>query len=132
MDREARVLALVEHARNPRRKGILSDADVMVPGGSPKCGGSVVVFLKGDGNGGIHDVFFTGEGDTISMGATSMVLEKVHEGNLTMEEVLDLDYLTFLEGLGWQRGVRGLLRQGGPAASPGQGHRRRGVHGRTP
>ncbi len=71
-----------------------------VPGGSPECGGSVVVYLKGDGDGRIEDLSYTGEGDTISMGATSIILQKVLDEDLTMEEVLELDYDEFVEELG--------------------------------
>jgi nitrogen fixation protein NifU and related proteins len=98
--RQERIAALVEHATNPRHKRVLEDADVAVPGGSPECGGSVVVYLKGDGNGGVRDLSWTGEGDTISMGATSIAVEKVREEGLSMGEVLDLDYERFVEGLG--------------------------------
>jgi nitrogen fixation NifU-like protein len=71
-----------------------------MPGGSPECGGSVVIYLKGDGDGRIEDLSFTGEGDTISMGATSIILQKVLGEGLTMVEVLALDYDEFVEGLG--------------------------------
>ena len=71
-----------------------------VPGGSPECGGSVVVYLEGDGNGGIRNASWTGQGDTISMGATSIVMERVRDEGLTMQQVLDLDYEEFVDGLG--------------------------------
>jgi len=73
---------------------------VEVPGGSPECGGSVVVYLKGNGNGGIRNASWTGQGDTISMGATSIVMERVRDEGLTMQQVLDLDYEEFVDGLG--------------------------------
>jgi nitrogen fixation NifU-like protein len=100
LDRKDRIAVLVEHSKNPRHKGVLEGADVEMPGGSPECGGSVVVYLKGDGNGGIGDLSWTGQGDTISMGATSIALERVKGGGITMREVLDLDYEAFVEGLG--------------------------------
>jgi len=100
LDRKDRIALLVEHSKNPRHKGVLEGADVEMPGGSPECGGSVVVYLKGDGNGGIGDLSWTGQGDTISMGATSIAIERVMEGDLTMREVLDLDYEAFVDGLG--------------------------------
>ena len=56
MDRQGRISLLVEHARNPRHEGALEGADVTMPGGGPECGGSVVVYLKGDGNGRIEDL----------------------------------------------------------------------------
>lgn len=71
-----------------------------MPGGSAECGGSVVIYLKGDGNGCIKDVSFTGQGDTLSMGATSMILEQVRREGLTMDEILALDYGEFVERVG--------------------------------
>ena len=100
MDRKKRIEVLVDHVKNPRRKGVLDDADVAMPGGSPECGGSVVVYLKGENDGRIEEVSFTGEGDTISMAASSMVMEKVHAENLDMEGVLALDYDEFVESVG--------------------------------
>ena len=100
MDRQDRIAVLVEHSKNPRNKWVLAGADVEVPGGSPECGGSVVVYLKGNGNGGIRNASWTGQGDTISMGATSIVMERVRDEGLTMQQVLDLDYEEFVDGLG--------------------------------
>ena len=100
MERKDRISHLVELAGSPRYQGVLEDADVAMAGGGPECGGSVVVYLKGDGNGRIEDLSFTGQGDTISMAAASMVMQKVLEEELTMGEVLDLDYMTFVESLG--------------------------------
>jgi nitrogen fixation NifU-like protein len=100
LDRKRRVDLLVEHSRNPRHKGILTGVDVAMPGGSPECGGSVVVYLRGDGNGGIRELSWTGQGDTISMAGTSIIVERVRDEGLTMQEVLDLGYEGFVEGLG--------------------------------
>ncbi len=100
MERKDRISRLVEHASNLRYHGVLEDADVAMAGGGPECGGSIVVYLKGDGNGRIEDLSFTGQGDTISMAAASMVMQKVLEEELTMGEVLDLDYGAFVESLG--------------------------------
>ena len=100
MERKDRISRLVEHASNLRYQGVLEDADVAMAGGGPECGGSVVVYLKGDGNGRIEDLSFTGQGDTISMAAASMVMQKVLEEELTMGEVLDLDYGAFVESVG--------------------------------
>ncbi len=100
MERRDRVAFLVDHYRNPRHEGVLEGADVPMPGGGPECGGSVVVYLKGGGDGRIEGLSFTGAGDTISMGATSIIMQKVHDEGLTMEEVLDLDYGAFVEELG--------------------------------
>ena len=99
MDRQRQIAALVEHARNPRHNGPLAGADVEMPGGSPECGGSVVVYLEGDGDR-ISDLSFTGQGDTISMGAVSMLMQMIHDEGLTMDEVLELDYEAFVDRVG--------------------------------
>ena len=100
MDRKSQVAKLVEHAKNPVHKEVLGDADVAIPGGSPECGGSVTVYLKGDGNGGIRDISWTGQGDTISMGAASIAVERVREERLGPEEILALDYDAFVDSIG--------------------------------
>jgi nitrogen fixation protein NifU and related proteins len=94
---------LVEHARNPRHKNeesVQKNADVAMPGGSPECGGSVVIYLKGGDDGKIERLSWTGHGDTISMGATSIVVERILGEDLSMEEVLGLDYEEFIDSLG--------------------------------
>jgi nitrogen fixation protein NifU and related proteins len=94
---------LVEHAKNPRHKNVedvQEEADVAVPGGSPECGGSVVVYLKGGDDGKIERLSWTGQGDTISMGATSIVLERILDEGLSMEEILEMDYEEFVDSLG--------------------------------
>jgi nitrogen fixation protein NifU and related proteins len=94
---------LVEHARSPRHKnegGIPEDADVTMPGGSPECGGSVVIYLKGDADGNVEWLSWTGQGDTISMGATSIVVESILSEGLGMQEILELDYEEFVDSLG--------------------------------
>ena len=91
---------LVEHFESPRYKGALEDADVVVPGGSPDCGGSVTVYLKGDGNGRVEALSWTGQGDTISMGATSIVVDSILSNNLRMDEILEEDYEGLIDFLG--------------------------------
>ena len=100
MGRQDQIALLVDHSKNPRHKGVLEGADVAMPGGGPECGGSVVIYLKGDGDGRIEDLSFTGEGDTIIMGAASVIMKKVHDEDLTMDEVLALDYGAFVEEIG--------------------------------
>ncbi len=99
MDRKERVAKLVDHSKNPRHSGVLEDADVAMPGGSPECGGSVIMYIKGDGDR-ISGLSFTGDGDTISMGAASIIVEKTLSRNFTMEEVLALDYDEWVDEIG--------------------------------
>jgi nitrogen fixation protein NifU and related proteins len=98
--RQVQIAALVEHYQNPRHRSVLEDADVAMPGGSPECGGSVVVYLKAGEEGRIDALSFTGEGDIISQAATSMILEQVLNEGLAMDEILALDYETFVDRVG--------------------------------
>ncbi len=103
MDRQLQIQILLDHYQKPRHRGELPDADVAMPGGNPGCGDVVTVYLKGaEDHEHIEDVSYEGEGCTISMAASSMLLEEVHDGNLTMNEVLDMDYNEMIEQLGRQ------------------------------
>ena len=94
---------LLDHYQRPRHRGALEDADVEMPGGNPGCGDVVTVYLKGaEDQEHIGDVSYEGEGCTISMAASSMLLEDVHRGDLTMDQVLEMDYNEMIEKLGRQ------------------------------
>ena len=99
MERKERVARLVEHAKSDAYRGEIADANIAQPGGSPECGGSVIIYLKGEGEA-IEALSFTGEGDTISMGSASILMQRVHDENLDMQQVLDLDYEGFVEEIG--------------------------------
>ena len=74
-----------------------------MPGGNPGCGDVVTVYLKAaDDQEHIEEATYEGEGCTISMAASSMLLEDVHRGDLTMDQVLEMDYHEMIEQLGRQ------------------------------
>ena len=103
MDRQLQIQILLDHYQRPRHRGALEDADVQMPGGNPGCGDVVTVYLKGtEDHEHIEDVSYEGEGCTISMAASSMLLEQVHEGDLTMDQVLEMNYNEMIEQLGRQ------------------------------
>jgi nitrogen fixation NifU-like protein len=103
LDRQLQIQILLDHYQRPRHRGALEDADVQMPGGNPGCGDVVTVYLKGArDHEHIEDVSYEGEGCTISMAASSMLLEEVVEGNLTMDQVLEMDYNEMIEKLGRQ------------------------------
>ena len=70
MDRQTRIALLVDHYKNPRRRGALPDADVSMPGGNPGCGDVVTMHVKAaPDEDRIEAVRFEGEGCTISQAA---------------------------------------------------------------
>ena len=103
MDRQLQIQFLLDHYQRPRHRGALDDVDVQMPGGNPGCGDVVTVYLKGGGDHQhIEGVSYEGEGCTISMAAASMLLEQVREEDLTMDQVLEMDYNEMIEKLGRQ------------------------------
>ena len=103
MDRQLQIQILLDHYQKPRHRGALDDADVAMPGGNPGCGDVVTVYLKAaDDQEHIEGATYEGEGCTISMAASSMLLEDVLRGGLTMDQVLELDYHEMIEQLGRQ------------------------------
>jgi nitrogen fixation NifU-like protein len=103
LDRQLQIQILLDHYEKPRHRGALEDADVAMPGGNPGCGDVVTVYLKAaDDQEHIERATYEGEGCTISMAASSMLLEDVHRGDLTMDQVLELDYHEMIEQLGRQ------------------------------
>jgi nitrogen fixation protein NifU and related proteins len=103
LDRQLQIQFLLDHYQRPRHRGALDDADVQMPGGNPGCGDVVTVYLKGaEDHERIEGVSYEGEGCTISMAAASMLLEQVREEDLTMDQVLAMDYNEMIEKLGRQ------------------------------
>ena len=103
MDRQLQIQILLDHYEKPRHRGVLEEADVAMPGGNPGCGDVVTIYLKAaDDQEHIERATYEGEGCTISMAASSMLLEDVHRGDLTMDQVLELDYHEMIEQLGRQ------------------------------
>jgi nitrogen fixation NifU-like protein len=100
LSRQSQIAALVERYQNLPHQGVIEGADVVMPGGSPECGGSIVIYLVGGEEGRIRGLSFTGQGDIISQAATSLILEQVMDDGLTMSEVLALDYEAFIDRVG--------------------------------
>jgi nitrogen fixation NifU-like protein len=103
LDRQLQIQILLDHYEKPRHRGSLEDAHVAMPGGNPGCGDVVTMYLKAaDDHEHIESATYEGEGCTISMAASSMLLEEIHRGELTMDQVLEMDYHEMIDQLGRQ------------------------------
>ncbi|MBI2615392.1 MAG: iron-sulfur cluster assembly scaffold protein [Gemmatimonadetes bacterium] len=101
MDRETRIAWLVDHARRPRHRGKLPDADAQVPGGNPGCGDVITMYVQGqNGEDRLAAVGFEGEGCILSQAAASILAERVNRQRPTFEEVLAMSYEDMLDLLG--------------------------------
>lgn len=75
LDRQAYIEFLLDHYQNPRNKGRIEDADVVVSGGNPGCGDVVTMYIKVGDDDRIASVHFEGEGCTISQAGASIIAE---------------------------------------------------------
>jgi nitrogen fixation NifU-like protein len=98
MQRQDYTEQLLEHYESPRYYGALPAADVVVQGENPGCGDFVTIYLKTNTNGTVEAVQFEGEGCTISLAATSMLMEMVH--GKTLAQIQAIDYNALIEQLG--------------------------------
>ena len=98
VDRQAYIELLLDHYENPRNRGAMPDAHVVLGGGNPGCGDIVTVYLKIDEREHIAAVSFEGEGCTISQAGASVVTEMVL--GKALSEIRSMDLNTMIDELG--------------------------------
>jgi nitrogen fixation NifU-like protein len=96
MDRQLFLDYILDHYHNPRRRGRIEDADVVLKGGNPGCGDVVIIYIKRDGE--KLEICFEGEGCTISQACASIVCE--YTNGKSAEEILKIDYKFLEENIG--------------------------------
>jgi nitrogen fixation NifU-like protein len=88
---------ILDHYRNPRNKGRISDADVSFHDSNPLCGDEIDIHLKVEDDI-VKDIKFEGRGCAISQASASMLTEMVINKSLT--SVRDLGKDDILENIG--------------------------------
>lgn len=68
---------ILDHSRNPRHFGRLSDATHTASGINPLCGDKLKLYLRVDGNGCIESSSFEGSGCAISVASASLMTDTV-------------------------------------------------------
>jgi nitrogen fixation NifU-like protein len=96
MDRQLFLDYILDHYHNPRRRGRIEDADVVLKGGNPGCGDVVIIYIKRDGE--KLEISFEGEGCTVSQACASIVCE--YANGKSAEEILKIDYKFLEENIG--------------------------------
>jgi nitrogen fixation NifU-like protein len=89
---------ILDHYRNPRNYGELSDATFSHAGENPSCGDEIRVDVALDGDGVIEHAAFSGEGCAISQAAASMLTGELV--GMTLDELDELDRDDVLDLLG--------------------------------
>ena len=88
---------ILDHYRNPRNKGRISDADVTFHDSNPLCGDEIDIHLKVEDDI-VKDIKFEGRGCAISQASASMLTEMVMNKSLTSVKELGKDDI--LENIG--------------------------------
>jgi nitrogen fixation NifU-like protein len=88
---------ILDHYRNPRNKGRLTDPDVTIHDSNPLCGDEIDMHLRVEEDK-IKDIKFEGRGCAISQASASMLTEMVMNKPLTM--VKNLAKEDILENIG--------------------------------
>jgi nitrogen fixation protein NifU and related proteins len=88
---------ILDHYRNPRNKGRISNADVSFHDSNPLCGDEIDIHLKVEDNI-VKDIKFEGRGCAISQASASMLTEMVMNKPLTSVKELGKDDI--LENIG--------------------------------
>ena len=98
MNRQHYIDRLLEHYESPRYREAHPDADIVLQGVNPGCGDIINIYLNVGENGVAREIWFDGEGCTISQGAVSILLEMVQGQPLA--EIEAIDYNDLVEKLG--------------------------------
>jgi len=88
---------ILDHYKNPRGHGVISDPDAQAEGQNPLCGDEVSIAVEFEGDT-IADVKFQGRGCAISQAATSMLMDMVK--GRTAHEVASMSRDELLEEVG--------------------------------
>lgn len=96
--REEQIEFIMEHYEDPVNWGSMEDADVVQKMGNPGCGDIVTVYLKVNDRDEVERVSFEGEGCTISMAGTSMLVEMIEGKPLSEVEAMPQDLIIDLLG----------------------------------
>jgi nitrogen fixation NifU-like protein len=88
---------ILDHYRNPRNKGTIDNADVVIHDSNPLCGDQIDIYLKVV-EGQVKDIKFDGKGCAISQASASMLTEMVMDKPLTIAKDISKDEV--LENIG--------------------------------
>lgn len=88
---------ILDHYRNPRNKGRISDPDASFHDSNPLCGDEIDIHLKVEDDV-VKDIKFEGRGCAISQASASMLTEMVMNKSLTSVKELGKDDI--LENIG--------------------------------
>ena len=93
---------ILDHYKNPRRRGTLDPADISYEDDNPLCGDRIRIDLRVDDDERIVDAAFSGQGCAISQASASMLMEEIV--GKTLAEVKSMSREDILDMLGIELG----------------------------
>ncbi|MFB6092433.1 MAG: Fe-S cluster assembly sulfur transfer protein SufU [Haloquadratum sp.] len=91
---------ILDHYKNPRNKGEMSDPDFTHTGENPSCGDTITMQIRlEDDDETIDYVSFTGDGCAISQASASMLSERLRGMTLSELDEMDTDDVTEMLGV---------------------------------
>jgi nitrogen fixation NifU-like protein len=121
MTRQEAIEFLLEHYEPPYHRGTLEHPDIEVTGGNPGCADVITMQATFDEHGHLKDVYFDGEGCTVSMAAASYVSE-ITEGK-SPDEIEALSFEDLMDAMG-----REVVMTRPTCATTALGTLKQGVH----
>jgi nitrogen fixation NifU-like protein len=99
MERQDYIDLIIDHYENPRQRGAVENASVVVAGGNPSCGDVVTLYVTVDPDSErIVDIHFEGDGCTISQAGASLITEQM--AGKTLSEVEQMGYDVVVDIMG--------------------------------
>ncbi len=90
--------AILDHYKNPRNFGHLTNPDAKVEEGNVTCGDRIVMEIRVNRKKEIEDIRFSGEGCAISQASASMLTEKVK--GMSLARIIELRTEDIIQMLG--------------------------------
>lgn len=88
---------ILEHYKNPRNMGVVSEPDATAADSNQSCGDVVEIQIKFNG-GGVEDVKFQGHGCAISQAYTDMLIDMIK--NKRIEDAVGITHEDLLKEIG--------------------------------
>ncbi len=90
---------ILDHYKNPRNFGEMSDADLHAKDSNPLCGDELTMYIKVSDDGHITDIKFYGHGCAISQASASLLTMKLKGKNIEEAKKVDTENIVKMLGI---------------------------------
>jgi nitrogen fixation NifU-like protein len=90
---------IIEHYKNPSRKGHLDPHDYGFADSNPLCGDHIEITLRTDGHGVVTEAAFDGHGCAISQASADLLMDSIIGKSVEEVKKIDKDYILDMLGI---------------------------------